>query len=346
MQIGCFQHLCRILEVETAFVDWTRCAVVRKLETISVDQIMPLFGDIVTKLNFDVDLATIWSDIASEKSKKLDQLALVIGPHFGVNPLVYSKLMARVAVNLGSSPPSKSPTSANMDQARIHNASRLEFLWDSLDNDEKPRQKNRDSNNGPTCSSALASPAPPNPNFTLIISESESIRCHDWVLYSVWPYFRSLLEAGLAETQSRSAQLPCETLSPKSWKLLLRYMYTGSMEDMDSTVLFEILKESEFLQLMQAGKPSEPWFAPLIDAAFVHGLSIHNTVECYRIARQLQMDEQMERIFDLICSQFAQIGKLSEAKSCELHELFIEFDLYPAAMWKVHGFQKVPLCGD
>jgi hypothetical protein len=71
-------------------------------------------------------------------------------------------------------------------------------------------------------------------DFEIHIGASEKIKCHSFVLYSRWPYFRHMLDAGMIEARSKTLSLPDHDqdggMHPTCLEAILDVAYLGELQ--------------------------------------------------------------------------------------------------------------------
>lgn len=71
-------------------------------------------------------------------------------------------------------------------------------------------------------------------DFEIHIGSSHVSRCHSFVLYSRWPYFRHMLDAGMLESTSKRLQLPDHEedggMHPTCLEAILDVAYLGELQ--------------------------------------------------------------------------------------------------------------------
>lgn len=72
-------------------------------------------------------------------------------------------------------------------------------------------------------------------DFTIQVGESNSIRCHSFVLAARWEYFRTMLSMGGREFSEKTLCLPPAAsefgLSLAAVRVVIEFCYTGSVSD-------------------------------------------------------------------------------------------------------------------
>jgi hypothetical protein len=64
-------------------------------------------------------------------------------------------------------------------------------------------------------------------NFLIKDGCGKAIAVHDWILYTRWPFFKSLMDSGLAESSAGSMELSSSTFPSSTLLQFLKYLYYG-----------------------------------------------------------------------------------------------------------------------
>jgi len=85
-------------------------------------------------------------------------------------------------------------------------------------------------------------------NFVISNGSGNVLPVHDWVLYTRWPYFRSLIDSGLSEALSGSMELSSYSIPSSALLQLVRYIYYGTVFDEDKRHLcFDSVSDCEWV---------------------------------------------------------------------------------------------------
>jgi hypothetical protein len=108
-------------------------------------------------------------------------------------------------------------------------------------------------------------------NFNLLAHGSASgVRCHDWVLFSRWAYFRNFVLYGGSDFQSGVLEFPEATLSQPAIDALVEYLYTNDLpsfsEQSSLAVIGQLRTHAEQFGLQSMAEPGTP--APGFEALF------------------------------------------------------------------------------
>lgn len=155
----------------------------------------------------------------------------------------------------------------------------------------------------------------------------EVIQCHSWLLFGRWPYFRRLVLSGLAETESRSMQIPDDTWSLATCRAFLRYIYTnnvGLFDGGDVTLRHELLEFAAMFDLIDLDQVPTQAFSHLIEhcrAPLSLNVTVRTCVSSYkRLLQYGSSDQRLELITFMaknitsimtdpqLCYEFSQLG--------------------------------------
>lgn len=155
----------------------------------------------------------------------------------------------------------------------------------------------------------------------------EVIKCHSWVLYGRWPYFRRLVLSGLAETETKSMQVPDDTWTLGTCRAFLRYIYTnnvGLFDGGDVTLRHELLEYAALFELIDLDHEPNPAFSHLIEhcrAPLSLNVTVRTCVSSYKRLLQYGSSEQRSELITFmaknitaimsdphLCYEFSQLG--------------------------------------
>jgi len=171
------------------------------------------------------------STTSASSSSLLEPSTIETTPHGGtIDRILDSMLAAELARDVKASLDSTTPSFVTLvpaDALRkavspIHDlSSKLENLSESVAFDTPFANEK---------SSSISPKLGLDPNFVFTISGNPNfaIRAHDWVLYSRWTYFSTLLDSGMAEASNRIAEMPSD-FPPAALLLLIQYLYTNKV---------------------------------------------------------------------------------------------------------------------
>lgn len=141
-------------------------------------------------------------------------------------------------------------------------------------------------------------------NFHIVSQDGYAIPCHDWILYSRWPYFRHLIESGSSEwSLSKRIQIPADTFSRHTLRAFVKYIYTNRVDAVtnNDAVALEILLHAQRYNLADMNSPprAHAGFVPLLDSCdviFHQVFTIENCVDKYIMAKEYGREAHKLRI--------------------------------------------------
>lgn len=167
----------------------------------------------------------------------------------------------------------------------------------------------------------IASSAPC--NFHILSHDGYAVPCHDWILFSRWPYFRHLVESGSEEwSHSKKIQIPADTFSRHTLRAFIKYIYTNRSDAIvnNDNVALEILLHAQRYNLADMSSPPlpHPSFAPLLsscDVIFHQIFTLENCVDKYFMARDYGREAHQLRISLFIAEHFEALMKVESTRN-------------------------------
>lgn len=152
-------------------------------------------------------------------------------------------------------------------------------------------------------------------NFHIVSHDGYPVPCHDWLLYSRWPYFRHLVESGSEEWNvSKKIQIPSDTFSRHTLRAFVKYLYTNRVDAVSNNdvVALEILLHAQRFNLADMSSPpiAHREFAPLLSACeiiFHQVFTLDNCVDKYNMAKDYGREAHQLRIALFIAEHFEQL---------------------------------------
>lgn len=172
------------------------------------------------------------------------------------------------------------------------------------------------------------------PNFSLVL-DAQEIEVHDWILYARWPWFRSLVNSGMAETLSKRVELPLNTFTYPGLVAFVYYLYSHQTDLYTPQLSAELLTNAEQFQLAELfSHPLKPH--PAFDRLFQHSNSTliydlrpSNCVEKLKIAKDHGIKHAASAVLRYIATNILQItnntdtyAKLMELDAVTIKEIF------------------------
>jgi hypothetical protein len=203
--------------------------------------------------------------------------------------------------------------------------SRLDILQSAL---EYASDKLFFSNGGDAFDSSIG------PNFSLEI-EGEyptKVMVHDWVLYTRWPWFKELLESGMAESQTRSLSLPSEFPSTLLHSLM-QFFYTNGKNynnPSDDQWIWLLANGAQFGLVTLNGGPV-PGLEALscnAKACIIKPLTIENAVSMLKIRIMLEEDREIDQTIKFMAENLKFISRSSRLRS-QLSQFLANNNLRP-----------------
>jgi sugar lactone lactonase YvrE len=162
------------------------------------------------------------------------------------------------------------------------------------------------------------------PDFTVEIT-NHKYQCHKWMLCGRWSYMRSLIQAGLKESQESRLILP-DDWTPSRLDAFVRYIYLNEVSSFES---FEdctwLLTNAPLYGLLDSDHLPTREFEPLIQHCLAKTSVppiLSNCIEMYRVAIEIGTDERKNQCRDFIVKEFlhimndpslaAELGRLGE----------------------------------
>jgi hypothetical protein len=197
-----------------------------------------------------------------------------------------------------------------------HMRSRLEWLYDSTVKSRKSSSMKR-KESSPLAPSLMT-------NFELeSFGDGGKVKCHDWILYARWPYFRFLVASGGDEwSKTRKIVFPADTFNRKTLRAFVRYLYTNRVDDVvgDENIAMQLLIQSQRFNLLKLETPPIPYpgFETLVAAAYTtfdHKCAVKNCIEKYKLAKELGNDMHIFRTAVFIAENLPQLLHSPETSS-------------------------------
>lgn len=141
----------------------------------------------------------------------------------------------------------------------------------------------------------------------------EVIKCHSWLLFGRWPYFRRLVASGFSEVATKSMQIPEETWSLGTVRAFLRYIYTnnaGLFEGSEATLRHELLEYAAMFDLIDLEQNPTPAFAHLIEhcrAPLALNVTVRTSVASYKRLLQYGSPDQRTELIRFMAKNISAI---------------------------------------
>jgi hypothetical protein len=153
-------------------------------------------------------------------------------------------------------------------------------------------------------------------DFEICIGESYSIKCHSFLLYARWPYFRRMMQAGMRESLASRLELPemgkDGGVDPKALEMALELIYKGYVQycfEFTTEVAIHLLSSSKLYFESHDTESSLEVnvFGRLISYAelkIIGTLDLDNCVETFKLALQLGVQSVIEASKAMIVKNF------------------------------------------
>eukprot|EP01122_Echinamoeba_exundans_P010659 TRINITY_DN4039_c0_g1_i1.p1 TRINITY_DN4039_c0_g1~~TRINITY_DN4039_c0_g1_i1.p1 ORF type:complete len:727 (-),score=127.65 TRINITY_DN4039_c0_g1_i1:201-2381(-) len=180
-------------------------------------------------------------------------------------------------------------------------------------------------------------------DFDIVVSGHEPQRVHAFVLYSTWPYFAHMMDAGMRETSQRRLTLPPPDedggMHPDALSLILEIAYTKKFEvgKLSNELALSLLSVAGLYLQGHETNSADNIFRKLIHSAekkVLLGIDQKTCIDIFKAATDLQIYNAAQKAKEVIVANFKSIIA-DPANEKKLKALPSE--LQCQILWKVVG---------